>query len=113
MPEMEYLAMRKREKTNGASVAAAVPDDAWFADQYPRITEYLADVKWDDGTPREPSTLSIGFVDGGVRIALNDKDGRQSAYTNAHTVQDALKALEDALEADLVTWRAWDRKKKG
>lgn len=102
--------IRKKNAVEDAAGGQGMPD-ATFMKDYPSIAAYLSDPVWDDGTPRELSTLSISVDDGQIRLALNDKDGRQSAYTNALSVKDAFKALEQALAKDLITWRAWDRKK--
>lgn len=112
MPELEYQEMKKKQAKAAANGVNALPEDGWFVDAYPNITMFLTDTVWDDGSPRDPSTMGISIKEGMFALALNDKDGRQSAYTSAETLRDALAAMEAALEADRITWRPWDRKKK-
>jgi len=102
--------MRKAVAEQAAADDVSMPDKS-FEKRFPNVSMYLADPLWDDGTPRERSSLAISVDDGQVRIALNDKDGRQSAYTNAGSVEDALKLLEAGLVKGLVSWRPWDRKR--
>lgn len=78
----------------------------------PHITEHLSATKYDDGSKREQSSLSVSVVDGAVAIALNDKDLSRSAYTLAASLEEALKLLEEALAADKAVWRPWKLGKK-
>lgn len=104
--------MQKRKSAEPGSKCNVMPVEQGFTKRYPTIVMYMTDLVWDDGTPREVSSLGVSVKDGLMCLALNDKDGRQSAYTSAVTLEKALEALEKALAEDAVTWRAWDRKKK-
>lgn len=81
--------------------------DEWFSKKYPTIVMYLTDGKYDDGAARELSALSVSVADGDVLIALNDKDLKQSVYTQSSTLQDALKLMEGALKDGTCQWRPW------
>lgn len=79
---------------------------------YPSICQYLYTDQWDDGTSRETSQLVIGLYDGGLRIALNDRELKQSVYCQSDTVQEGLDLLEGALRSDSVRWYKWKSGKK-
>jgi hypothetical protein len=85
---------------------AQFPDDRWVKSM-PLLCEYLASDAWDDGKPREQSTVSIKCQDGRVLAVLNDLEMRRSLYVSAETVEGALKALEKHLGSSLADWRAW------
>jgi len=73
----------------------------------PTVWEYLADGTWDDGKPREVSRMSIEARGGAVQVALHDPALRQSLYTDADTVEEALALMEGALQAGTAPWRPW------
>jgi len=85
--------------------------DKWLG-KFEQVSEYLVTTTWEDGTPREPSALSVSVSDGMLLLALNDKDLKQSIYTSAETLQDALKLLEDALRTSRASWRPWKQGKR-
>lgn len=104
--------MKKPDKSQVAAAAATGCPDATFSKQYPTITQFLSDVAWDDGTKREPSSLGVTVRDGLVQLAMNDKDAKQSMYTSAGSLTEALKLMEKALAGGLDAWRPWNAGKK-
>lgn len=74
---------------------------------YPTIVEYMTDAFWDDGKPREPSSLTINIGGDQVRISLNDKPQKRSVNTTAASLEAALQALEHVLAAGSPPWRYW------
>lgn len=109
----EMFIMRKPDAVAGVSgdVSANLEGDKWLG-KYKHVCEYLVTTKWDDGSPREPSAISVSVSDGALMIALNDKDLKQSIYTSAETLQEALKLMEDSLASSKVTWRPWKAGKR-
>lgn len=98
----------KKPPLETAPSGAAVPlNDEGFVKKYPLIYEHLTEVKWDDGTAREPSTMSIFVEEGRFKAALNDKATRRSLYVSGERFQDALGALEKALGSQTPDWRVW------
>lgn len=116
VPRYEEVVIMKKPDTVAKAKAGQVslPDDK-FVTQYPMITEYLATQEWEDKTPREPSTLAVSLGDGMFKLALNDKELKQSLYTAAGTLQEALKLMEGALKAGNGEWRKWNdgKRKRG
>lgn len=104
--------MKKPDQSPGAPVAA---NPAMCEDMatWPRLWEHLADDKWDDGSAREPSSLSVFVADGQMKACLNDRDSECSLYVSGATLVDCLTALEKRLNGDKeADWRAWGKKKK-
>lgn len=79
--------------------------------KYPAIWEYLTLLVWEGGKKRQPSTLSVFVEDGVIKVALNDRDLARSCYVSGASLEDALGALEKALESGEEGWRAWKRGK--
>jgi hypothetical protein len=80
--------------------------------KYPLIMEYLVTDKYEDGSARDTSALAVNVRDGEVLVALNDKDLKQSAYTQARTLAEALGLLEGALRDGKALWRPWKSGKR-
>lgn len=98
----------KKPPLETTSAGTSVPlSDEGFMKKHPVLYEYLTDVKWDDGTAREPSTLSLFVEDGRFKAALNDKAMRRSLYVSGDRFQDAILALEKALTGQTPDWRVW------
>lgn len=79
---------------------------------FPTVWEYLTLARYDDGSSRKLSALSVFVEDGSLKIALNDKDAQRSLYVAGMTLRDALEALEAKLSAGEGDWRAWGRATK-
>lgn len=86
------------------------PDDE-FAALYPAVVDYLVSSKYDDGSPRNRSSVSLFVEDNCVKLSLNDKDTRRTLYVASQSVDEAFKVLEAALCVDNPPWRAWKGKK--
>lgn len=86
------------------------PDDE-FAALYPTVVDYLVSSKYDDGSPRNRSSVSLFVEDNCVKLSLNDKDTRRTLYVASQSVDEAFKVLEAALCVDNPPWRAWKGKK--
>jgi len=105
--------MKRPEAKVAGGKLGSVPaiDDAWVK-KYPTIIQYMTDDQYDDGGARETSALSITIRDGDFLLALNDKDLKQSIYTQAHTLTDGLKLMEEALRDGKAQWRPWKAGKR-
>lgn len=96
------------EASGGSKLALA--DEASLK-KYPTLVEYLTTLRWEDGTDRKPSSLSIFVEDGAWKVAVNDKDLQRSLYISGETLQDALGSVEKALRGENADWRAWNAAK--
>jgi hypothetical protein len=98
--------------SEGEGAGKAV-DDKWLVDKVPYLLDALTSVKWDDGTKRERSTVSVFIEDGIVKVCLNDKNLQASLYRSAASILGALQALDKALSpAGDQDWRLWKKGKR-
>jgi len=96
----------KKPETIAKATQGGFPDAA-FAKTHPTIAEYLSDDQWEDGTPRELSTLQIKTQDGLVLAVLQDHALSRGLYVVGETVTAALKALEKHASEPTADWRTW------
>jgi len=92
-------------------VVGSFPEKSWEG-KHSEIMAFLTDVAYDDGTPRELSTISLFVEDGMFKAALNDKDMRRSLYVTAESMLGALGALEATLLRGGGDWRPWNKATK-
>jgi len=89
------------------------PEDIKTWEKFPLLTEHLTHVKWDDGKPRTPSTLTISFNDGKMVCCLNDREANSGMFVTGATFQELLRSLEANLAGRGESrWVAWKRFKK-
>jgi len=103
--------IRRREQSAMAGGPNAFPDETWVKG-LPLLCEYLSLGAFEDGTPRELSTVTIRYQDGLVLASLSDHEERAGLYRTGESVQLALKALEKALSGGTADWRPWGGSKK-
>jgi len=103
--------MKRPSKVQEARADQSGHADEGFLKKYPTLSGYLSDGKWDDGQPRQLSTLTWSVQDGLWQAALNDKALKQSMYCTAPTQAEALKLMEKALAEGVEAWRPWKKGK--
>jgi hypothetical protein len=96
----------KSKVSDGAGSRGGCPDER-FASEYPSVTEFLTLDKYDDGTARKRSSISLFVEQGVVKLALYDKDGERSLFTSAESLPGALSNLEAALNSKAPPWVGW------
>lgn len=88
-------------------------DDKFLSKDCPLLCAFLTDDKYDDGTKRERSTISIFVEDGKVKAALNDKNVTASLYRSGESILDVVEAIETALrEGGGDEWHVWKKSRK-
>lgn len=78
--------------------------DDWLL--YPTLMEYLAEERYEDGTPRRTSTVTLFFAEGSVKLSLNDRDLDRVAFVTSTTIEGCLGILESKLKESSIEWRA-------
>lgn len=74
----------------------------------------FCDLWWDDGEEREPCSLTVRFGPDKVDVTIVDKANKQSIYTTAANLLEALQELDKAIGEGKHLWRVWkDFNKKG
>jgi len=122
LPRLSEHAMRFLKRVQeDTSAQAAEQSASWksFQSKYPALAEYMSAETWDDGKPRQTSTLTFFYEDGCVKGCLNDREADRALWVTAGALLEALEAIEKALAAGTGDWRArnsWNRRnspKKG
>lgn len=80
-----------------------------FLKDAPRLQALLCDPWWDDGSPREPCSLTIRVGVEQVQVSVNDKENECSITTTSETFYEAVKLLEEALSTGKNLWRKWGK----
>lgn len=80
-------------------------EDKEFAGDYPALYEYLAAVLFDDGTPRETSTLTVFVEHGRFKAAVNDRQNEGVLFCTANTYGELLEVIEECLKSGEGDWR--------
>lgn len=98
--------LRKAEMRQSLTPKEDPLDDKDWSTRYPYLYCMLAQVVWDDQTPRLPATLLI-FVEptGVLKLCLNDREMNRSVFVTATTFAGALQTLEDGLQSQRLDWR--------
>lgn len=89
-----------------------VPPEDPLLEKLPRLAEAVADTRWDDGSPREPYTLSVNWSTGMCLLQMNDKEEGRSVAVTAQGLSQCLLMLEELLVSGHLPWRYWAKAKK-
>lgn len=89
---------------NGSDGRRASSESTYLA-PFSALMEFLCSVSWEDGSKREPGTLSIGITTGRWSLRVKDPNGKRYAYLTGVTIDEALESLERGLESDDLDWR--------
>lgn len=81
------------------------PPDSELAKECPTVWEYLATDRYEDGSARKTSTLSLFVGPGGLQASLNDRERGLVCFVTGTSVPAILFTLEDMLFSDKVDWR--------
>jgi len=90
---------------NGSDVPCPGLGDEIVAPRYPFLWEHLTETKWEDGSRREPSSITIFLDQGWLKACLNDKSGGLVAFVSSASFMGLLGALEDGLMEGTLEWR--------
>jgi len=101
----------KKPETAAAAANGSMPD-AGFLSSYPMLSEFLTHDKYDDGSARERSALSVKVQDGMILVCVQDHDLSRSLFVVGATLPKALAAAEKAVSGPGADWRAWKAFKK-
>ncbi len=97
----------KRPKAVTASKGKWTCGDLSFATKYPSLAAMLCDCWWDDGSPRQCSSLSVRMDATSCFVSLSDHAHQQSAFTQAASLEEALLLLEEAVTNSTIQFRPW------
>lgn len=86
--------------------------DPVFQKKYPILYDYLTQVAWDNGDPRELSSLAIYPSPGIIRVFLRDPATGYCCWISCCQLSEVYEAVEAALGDPNHEWRV-DRREKG
>ena len=90
----------------------AEPEGGDFLLMYPTLWTHLVQAKWDDGSPRKPSSITI-FSDGPVmKCVLKDKETSTCLWLACPSMDGLFVLVEAALNDPATVWRL-DRNDSG
>jgi len=90
------------EKTK-AGPARPVDEDSEL--EYTTLYAYLTDDSWEDGQPRQRSTLILFAEDDSFKVCLTDKDSDMTLWASSKTLSGLFGALEARLNDPEAEWR--------
>lgn len=77
--------------------------DDWVL--YPSLMEYLTEERYEDGSPRRTSTITVFAQDGQIKGSLNDRDTDRVAFATAASIEELLGVFEAKLASSSIEWR--------
>jgi len=114
-PVMEVGSLKKRtpQAANGTGPKNLAAVESRVFGSLMNIIGHLADVRYDDGTPRQPGTLFIKTLGGAWSVTAKEPDAQAALPVVANSLDDALAALDLLLGADDAPWEIdpWARGK--
>lgn len=109
----EMYEVLKRQPRKGAEGESGLPmDPGEFGTLYPCLWDHLTQERWDDGTARKTSSVTV-FTDGGVvKCVLKDRDMGVCLWVASSGMDGLFVTLETALNDPTAVWRV-DRAEGG
>lgn len=71
----------------------------------PAVHEFLTLTTLPDGSSRQVATLIVFADAGAIKVCLSDRQTGRSLWATADTLDDALGALDEAIQAGTADWR--------
>jgi len=98
-----WFMLKKRSSDNGQSPER--PPSCRLTESLPSLAEFLAEVAWPDGSPRQTGTLMVFVEDGRWKGWLHDRDQSCSCFVSNTTLSNLLSALDAGLADEGLEWR--------
>ncbi len=73
--------------------------------KYPMLLEQIEATLFEDGTARQPCTLTVFAGDGSLKACLSDRETEETAWITAASFQAILEGFERGLEKESLDWR--------
>ncbi len=100
------MGIQRPDKGAGNAGGPVKTDESPIAVGHPVLWEHLTATSYEDGGNRQPSSLLLFVEDGKCKLCLNDRDASRTGWITGATVEEALIAMELALGAGRMDWRA-------
>lgn len=97
--------IRKLTEKERVKTQDAVVKDTHFAKLYPALWEFMTAAEYDDGSPRQKSSLTTFTQDGLFKALLKDPDNERCLWGSGETFSAALQCLNDLAADPDAVWR--------
>ena len=97
--------LQNKPPRGGGGDGVAVAEDGDFMGLYPTLWKFLTTLQWDDGSPRQPSTVSIFMQGGRWTACLTEKNWDLILFATADRVEGLWEALDGRLADPAADWR--------
>lgn len=99
------LARRSDGDMGPAGREATAAAGGSLAERFPDLWEFIASLRWPDGSGRVPGTVLLLVEDGVCKCWLNDKAQGLSCWVSGSTFDQTLAAAERAVQGSGADWR--------
>ena len=107
---LKMLQNKPPRRVGEDSPPVAVDED--FMGLYPKLWTFLTSTQWEDGTSRQPSTVSIFMQGGRWTICLTEKNWDLILFATADRLEGVWEAIDARLSDPKADWRE-NRSKAG
>lgn len=97
--------VRKRIANSAGGLGACVKPGSFMSGKMTLLEAHLIDVAYDDGTPRQTSTLLIFTEQGAWKACLCARDTEEVCFVTAPTFEELVERLEAGLQMEGLDWR--------
>lgn len=101
--------LKKAQAKSRKQARESVLADKGFREKYPALTEHLTLVRWEDGSARKTSTITL-FAEAGLwKLTLNNREEQEVTFLTGGSLEELLGAVEQGLQTDSLEWReSWE-----
>ena len=108
---MSSFKKKGARKSGGSDKAWSAKGDTLLSSRK-LLCEYLSVSAFDDGQPRETSTLMLFVEDGFLKACLSDREEGCVAFFSGDSLEGLLESVEGALQDGSADWRMSRKKRR-
>jgi len=101
----DHLMSLKKDASRKVEGTAAALIDEKASKKWPVLLDHLTQVAWEDGTPRQTSTLSVFVGDGAFKALLKDRETALCLWVACPVLDKLFDVIEAALVDPGTVWR--------
>jgi hypothetical protein len=99
------MVIRRQERAGQSAAPVEALVDTAFLNAFPDLHDHMTQVRWEDGSLRNTSSVTL-FIEGAQwKACLNDRDAGLVAFVAGRSFNDVLRALNDGIKGDTLDWR--------
>lgn len=102
--EVHRMLQNKPPRRGGEDTEADAAPEA-ITELFPQLWAFLTSTKWEDGTPRQPSTVSIFMQAGRWTACLTEKNWDLILFATSDRLEDVWESLDARLSDPKADWR--------